>query len=236
MTEFRQHPLKGTETLVFDLDDTLYPLGAFLSHEKFLGYVNEAVSQHLNKPQAEVEALTAKYLDEPGDILNHWELKHNVPIAVIEDFIDAQDISHVQACEQTREFLSWWQGRAVIFTNAHLSHTERFLEHLGLKDHIEHVCSNCQRGRRFKPDPDIYHELTENLGENPENCIMFEDRHINLRPAYEMGMGTVLIHPEKDEQAHVQLWYPDMKTWIEHVKIQSEVTSEPHSQTKRMSL
>lgn len=220
MSDYRVQPLKGNETLIFDLDDTLYPAGAFLSYENFISYTNEAVSEVTGMTLEEVETLTKKYLEMDGDFLDHWNTKHNVPIAKIEDYIDAQDISHIQACKQTQEFLANWQGRAVIFTNAHMSHTERFLEHLGLKDHIEHICSNCQRGRRFKPDVSIYHELIERLGEKPENCVMFEDRHINLKPAYEMGMGTVLIHPEKDEQEHVQLWYPTIGAWVEHVSIQ----------------
>ena len=216
---FMRHPLQGNETLVFDLDDTLYPLGSFLSQEQFVNYVNEAVTEITGMSFDEVAAITDHYLSLGGDFVEEWAKNYNIRIAHIEDHIDKQDISHVQACPHTEDFLREWQGRAVIFTNAHLSHAERFLEHLGLKDHIEHICTNCGRQRRFKPEPSIYHELVERLGEKPENCIMFEDRHINLRPAYEMGMGTVLIHPEKDVQEHVQLWYPDMKTWIEHVKI-----------------
>lgn len=228
MTDFNTHPVHGQETLIFDLDDTLYPLGAFLSHEKFISYLNEAAAKHLNIPLAEAEKLSERYLQDDIDVMDHWEREMNLPISVVEDYIDAQDISHVQACAATQEFLARWAGRAVIFTNAHMSHSERFLEHLGLKDHIEHVSSNCVRQRRFKPDPAIYQELLEELDEKPENCIMFEDRHINLRPAYDLGMGTVLIHPEKEQQnhEHVQLWYPDMKTWIENVKLQPAPTAE----------
>ena len=222
MADYPLHPISGTETLIFDLDDTLYPFGAFLSYEAFIKYANEAIAQNTEMNLREVERLTEKYVKKDGDVFELWEKNHNVPISVIEDHIDAQDISHVKSCARTQEFLSQWQGRAVIFTNAHWGHTERFLEHLGLKDHIEHVCTNCQRGRRFKPDASIYHELIETLGENPQNCIMFEDRKINLKPAYGMGMGTVLIHPEKDIREHVQLWYPDMATWIEHVKVQDK--------------
>ena len=221
MTNFMQHPIKGNETLIFDLDDTLYPLGAFMTHERFINSANHAITEITSMPFEDVAALTQKYLAADGDFLEHWAKNHNIRIAHVEDYLDQQDISHVQACPQTQEFLKNWQGRAVIFTNAHLGHAERFLEHLGLKDHIEHICTNCQRERRFKPDPSIYHELIERLGENPQNCIMFEDREENLWPAYEMGMGTVLIHPKEDKKEHIQVWYPDMKTWIEHVSVQS---------------
>ena len=227
---FPQHRLRGNETLIFDLDDTLYPPGAFLSHSAFLCYVNEAVTDITGWPVAEVAAITEKYDARTIDVIGCWEREHNIAIAQIEDYIDKQDISHVPTCSQTQAFLRAWQGRSVIFTNTRLGHAERFLEHLGLTDSIAHICTNCQRGRRFKPDVDIYHELVARLDEKPENCIMFEDRHRNLQPAYDMGMGTVLIHPEKDAQEHVQLWYPDIKTWIQNVKI------DPASQPKKTAL
>lgn len=222
---YNPHQLSGTETLVFDLDDTLYPHGHFLSDERFFQLLSSFAAKQNGLSEEEAHAITQKYIAEgTHDVMKSWQASHGFDIEAFALNIDAQDISHMQPNEQVKQFLNDWQGRVVVFTNAHTTHAERLLEHLHLRQHVEHICDYTTRGGRMKPELAIYEELMHRINENPENCVMFEDKHKNLEPAKRMGMGTVLFWPEATAFDYVDRWYPDMPTWIDNLQIKNAQT------------
>ncbi len=217
---YNPHTLTGTETLVFDLDDTLYPHGHFLSDERFFEMLSEFGAKQNGLTLTEAHALTAKFLSEgTKDCMKSWQENHTFDIEAFAKHIDSQDISHMQPNEQVKKFLNDWQGRIVVFTNAHTTHAERLLEHLHLREHVEHICDYTTRGGRMKPEFGIYEELMTHINEVPTNCVMFEDKHKNLEPAKTLGMQTIYFWPEEEEYNYVDRWYPDMPTWINNLKI-----------------
>lgn len=222
---YNSHTLKGTETLVFDLDDTLYPHGHFLSDARFFEMLSEFAAAHNGLSFDEAHRLTQTYIAEGStDVMKSWQAAHSFDIAGFALHIDAQDIAHMQPNEHIKQFLGGWQGRIVVFTNAHTTHAERLLEHLHLRQHVEHICDYTTRGGRMKPELAIYEELLTRINENPENCVMFEDKHKNLAPAKHLGMGTVLFTPEAQEFNYVDRWYPDMPTWLNNLEISNAQT------------
>ncbi len=220
MIELLRHELVGTETLIFDLDDTLYPHGHFLSDEYFMELLNTYASIACKISLEEAKAISQCYIDENAeDPMFLWEQEHGLNLDDVCLFVDQQDISHLKPCPQINKFLADWQGKAVVFTNAHKSHAERLLEHLHIEPYIEYTCDRTTRNERMKPDLDIYHELLEKIGEDPKNCIMFEDKHTNLAPAHDMGMATVLVHPKQHDEPHVDFWYPNLPTWVKNTNV-----------------
>ena len=226
MTHFEGHPLTGHEALIFDLDDTLYPFGNFLSEEKFWEIFYGYVARANNMTEAEVKTRCEEMLATGMmDLIPAWKDKHVFDIADFTACIDSQDISHMGPCDETRDLLANWQGQVVVFTNAHRSHAERVLEKIGLTPHVAHICDYTTRNLRAKPDPVIYTELLERLALDPKQCVMFEDRANNLEPAHALGMGTVMVHPEPHDLPYVDYWYPDLLTWVRGVRQQLEKTS-----------
>lgn len=222
---YNPHTLKGTETLVFDLDDTLYPHGHFLSDERFFQMLSEFAAKENDISEDEAWKTTQQMLaDGVPDVMKAWKAHCGFDIEGFAKYIDAQDISHMQPNEQVKQFLNDWQGRIIVFTNAHTTHAERLLEHLHLRQHVEHVCDYTTRGGRMKPEPAIYEELMARINENPTNCVMFEDKHKNLKPAKDLGMGTIYFWPEEESHPYVDRWYPDMPTWINNLKIENKTT------------
>jgi putative hydrolase of the HAD superfamily len=57
---------------------------------------------------------------------------------------------------------------------------------------FNHVIESAKIGLR-KPDPRIYHMMTEALGVDPKNCVYLDDLGVNLRPARGMGMTTIKV-------------------------------------------
>lgn len=223
-----RHQLENIDVFIFDLDDTLYPHGQFLTSQKFFEILNAYVAEVNGLSLEETNRISKEYLaqgidkDIEDDVIKFWQRDWNFNLRDFNDRIDAVDISHMSPCVQTLTLLEKLPVRKVIFTNAHRTHAERMITHLGLETHIEHVCDYITRGQRVKPMPDIYHELVDRLNVSPEACVMVEDRHVNLRPAKAMGMHTVLVHPNADESkglTYVDRHHNDVVEWLQTVDL-----------------
>lgn len=223
-----RHLLEDVNVFIFDLDDTLYPHGQFLTSQKFMDILSEYVADVNNLSIEEAVSLNNKYLKEgisediEDDILRFWQRDWTFDLTDFTQRIDAVDISHMGPCQQTLNLLNGMDVRKVIFTNAHRTHAERMIEKLGFSGQIDHVCDYVTRGQRVKPAPDIYHELVTHLGVKAENCVMVEDRHINLRPAKAMGMHTVLVHPDQQAASgltYVDRHHADVVEWLQTVDL-----------------
>jgi putative hydrolase of the HAD superfamily len=59
-----------------------------------------------------------------------------------------------------------------------------------LTDYFEAFFSSCYLGLR-KPDAAIYHRALEITQRAPEQCVMVDDRDLNLECARELGMKTI---------------------------------------------
>ena len=57
---------------------------------------------------------------------------------------------------------------------------------------FDHVIESAKIGLR-KPDPRIYHMMTEALGVDPKDCVYLDDLGVNLKPARELGMTTIKV-------------------------------------------
>ncbi len=89
--------------------------------------------------------------------------------------------------------LSCPQSKA-IFTNASRSHAERVLSGLGLDGVFDEIIDIVSLGYVNKPLPEAYRRAIELVGSPPAGvCLMADDRPINLAPARQMGMTTVLV-------------------------------------------
>lgn len=223
------HNLDHIDAFIFDLDDTLYPHGAFLTMDNFLSMLNEYAAEVNSLPLEKAQAVTESFLknqqagvSNEGDIIVKWQHEYNFNLQDFTNRLDNLDASHMQPCQRTLELLDAMPVRKVIFTNAHKSHAERMLEILEMSHHFEHICDYVSRGQRMKPNPDIYQELVERLDLDASKCVMVEDRPENLRPAKQLGMSTVLVHPHDHIGAdadYVDMRHKDVIEWLENVRI-----------------
>ena len=67
-----------------------------------------------------------------------------------------------------------------------------------LEHHFEGIYDIFDANHRPKPEPAIYHEVVERFGINASSAVMIEDMAVNLVPAAEMGVTTVLLEHNLD--------------------------------------
>ncbi len=214
---------QGVDTWIFDLDRTLYT-GPFKwerrAFENFFQYVethygvSKEKAAELDKVFSQKSFYLKGWLEElPQFDIQHWW-----------DQIDQVDASDVPVCTLTQKRLHELPGNKVLFTNGHPSHADKFLKHLGLENHFDEVIAidvNDIRQNRFKPNPDIYHEIINKINTTAQKCVMFEDNLHNLETAHNLGMGTVLVN-QPDCYRHLDYIHNQKDTftqWLEeHMK------------------
>jgi putative hydrolase of the HAD superfamily len=184
--------LTHIDTWLFDLDNTLYP-----EESGFMGQVEGRMTDFVAKvtglPRDEAYVLQKKYLAEHGLTLRGLMLNHGVDPADFHALFHdlslellAQDPDLVSAITQL-------PGRRFIFTNADDKHAERVLAHLGLTDLFDDVFHIHSFGFTPKPDPLGFQRMIDAHGMTPATAAFFEDSERNLKPAFDLGMTTVLV-------------------------------------------
>ncbi len=186
--------LTAIDTWIFDLDNTLYPLGtAFVALIE--GRMTAYVQQATGLPQAEARVLQKKYLYEHGTTLAGLMALHGVDP---HDFLrEVHDVSmdSLTPDPSLRQALLRLPGRRLVFTNGSAWHADRVLKRLALDDLFEAVFHLEAADMIPKPAPATYDALIAAHGVTPRRSAFFEDSAHNLEPAARLGMTTVLVGP-----------------------------------------
>jgi putative hydrolase of the HAD superfamily len=184
--------LSHVDTWLFDLDNTLYPLESGLAHE-----LSDRITAYVEKltglPRAEAHTLQKRYLDEHGLTLKGLMLHHGVdPNEFHQVFADVS-LDVLSRDPELLEALGRLPGRRVIFTNADAVHAGRVMRHLGLDVLFDEVFHFEAAGFVPKPEPESFRRLMAAHRVEPRTTAFFEDRALNLAPAADLGMTTVLV-------------------------------------------
>ena len=190
--------LSRIDTWLFDLDNTLYPLESGLGvdiSERITDYVERLTSL----PRDEARALQKRYLDQHGLTLKGLMLNHGVdPDDYHAMFADvsleaiARDPALIAAIQRL-------PGRRLIFTNADAGHARRVMDHLGLAQLFGEVFHIESAGFVPEPDPEAFRRLIAAHAIDPASTAFFEDRALNLEPAAALGMTTVLVGADAEQ-------------------------------------
>ena len=186
--------LAHIDTWLFDLDNTLYP-----EESGFMGQVEGRMTDFVAKvtglPRDEAYVLQKKYLAEHGLTLRGLMLNHGVDPADFHALFHDLSLDLLAHDADLLAALERLPGRRLIFTNADDKHAERVLAHLGLEHLFDDVFHIHSFGFTPKPDPLGFQRMIDAHGLDPAATSFFEDSERNLKPAFDLGMTTVLVGP-----------------------------------------
>jgi putative hydrolase of the HAD superfamily len=180
-------------TILFDLDDTLYP--------RHLGVMDEIralmlrfIQTRLALPRDEAEARRRQYFEAYGTTMRGMQINHQIdPDEFLRFVHDIPLQKYLQPNPRLNAMLISIPHDKVVFTNASREHAERVLDLLGIRHHFGRIVDVRDLEYESKPQPAAYERVCELLGVLPEECLMVEDNARNLMPARELGMITVLV-------------------------------------------
>jgi len=185
--------------IIFDLDDTLYPRNVGLMQE--IGRrITLWVQKSLDVTFEEAVALRQAYLHRYGTTLGGLTAEHQVDVDDYLAFVHDIPIErYVRPNPRLAAMLSAIPLCKAVFTNATSEHAWRVLRALDVADRFEWVVGIREVDFNNKPRLEAYQRLLAFLHAQGPDCILVEDRVVNLRPGKRLGMTTVLVDATPEE-------------------------------------
>jgi len=182
------------DTLIFDLDDTLYPpdLGVW-------EHIGDRIELYLHTvfdiPIGQVTTVRKALFHEYGTTLRGLQILYNVdPHDYLKFVHDIPIQQYLQPAPQLRAALEAVPHRKVIFTNADFSHAQRVIRALGLDGLFDKVIDIIDVMPFCKPQPEAFGKAFEHLGiTDPALCALFDDSPRNIRTARALGIFTIHV-------------------------------------------
>lgn len=186
-------------TILFDLDETLYPPEAGIMPE-----IRKLMLQYLGTrfalSQEEAEALRRRYFQTYGTTMRGLQINQQIDPDEFLHYVHSIPLEeYLRPNPQLDTVLATIPQDKVVFTNASREHAERVLDLLGIRRHFSRIVDVRDLGYESKPQPSAYERICELLALRPDECMIVEDNTRNLRPAKELGMITVLVQNDSAE-------------------------------------
>jgi putative hydrolase of the HAD superfamily len=196
----------NVESIVFDLDGTLYTNSQILNEITTVAEQLVARSRGLSPRKARDLILTAK-----NRLAEDLEREPTLTRTCVELGIDVRELHQAfQDFIRPERYLVYDpvlqalldsltdHCNLYIYTNNNLPLTCKILALLGVEDLFEKLYTIEFRWIP-KPDPETLQLLLEDIGGPPESFLFIGDRHqVDLQPADELGIPTLLVGETSD--------------------------------------
>ncbi len=187
--------LNTDSTLIFDLDNTLYPAACDL-FSQVSDLIGKYVRDTLRLEADAAYRMQKDYFHRYGTTLRGLMTEHDIDPADYLAKVHDIDLSVVSPAPDLAQALDELPGRKLIFTNASRGHAERVMDRLGIADRFETIFDIVDADYIPKPQQHPYDRLLARNRVDPARAIYFEDMAKNLLPAKDMGMTTVWVNTD----------------------------------------
>ena len=181
-------------TLLFDLDDTLYPPATGL-WEAIGRRITIYMTERMGFPPEQVVSIREKYFREFGTTLRGLQANHNVDMDDYLAFVhDVPLDRYIHPDPGVYAAIAGIPARKFIFTNADTNHARRVLDAVGLQGLFEGIIDVHSMAPFCKPMTEAF-ELALKAAGNPERktCVLLDDQMRITRAARSLGMYTILV-------------------------------------------
>ena len=189
--------LTHIDVWVFDLDNTLYP--AECEYMALIeGRMTDFVMRQTGFDWDAARALQTSYFHEHGTTLAGLMANHGIDPQAFLDEVHEVSMDRLLPDPDLRAAVARLPGRRLVFTNGGSRHAARVLRRLEIDDLFEAVFH--LEAADFVPKPNLatYHALTSRHAVEPARAAFFEDSEKNLKPAFDIGMTTVMVGPKAE--------------------------------------
>lgn len=189
--------INNYEAVIFDMDGTLID-SMWMWQQIDIDFLEERGLEFPDNLSKEIEGMsyteTAEYFIKRFD-LNYTldELKkiwHDMAVDYLEHKVKLKD--------GIIELLELIKSKGIpmgIGTSASRDFANIVLKANGITEYFEVIRTSCEV-EKGKPFPYIFLKVAEDLGIDPERCLVFEDTEAGVDAALNAGMDVVAVHDE----------------------------------------
>jgi putative hydrolase of the HAD superfamily len=151
--------------------------------------------EELQIPAPDVPELRDHYWKTYGTTLEGLRRHHQVHPEKYLDYVHNIALENfIEPDYDLKQSLTTLPQELWVFTNSDFHHANRVLDRLGIQDCFKGVIDLYALDFIVKPNPDAYHKAFEIADvSNPADCLMFDDLIPNLSTAKQLGLTTVLV-------------------------------------------
>lgn len=184
-------------TLLFDLDDTLYPASNGLWRQ-IKARIGLYMLERLHIPADAVDAQRQMYFEQYGTALRGLQRHYPVDVQDFLAFVHDVPLSEYLAPNPLlRSVLLSLPQRKLIFTNADVAHARRVLHVLQLEDCFDGIIDVQAINPYCKPMPQSFTIALKIAAETEaRRCVMIDDIARTTRAAREQGLFSILFGVE----------------------------------------
>jgi putative hydrolase of the HAD superfamily len=199
-----------TEVWVFDLDNTLYPADSrlFAQVDKRMG---EFIASYLGVPFEYARHLQKSYYRQFGTTLTGLMHVHRMDPKPFLDYVHDLDLSGLPEHPGLATAIGRLPGRKLIFTNGSRAHAERVAGKLGVLELFEGIFDIVAADYVPKPAAACYDVFVRAHGVNAARAAMFEDMPHNLEAPHALGMTTVLVRSDSNDDHPI---HSSVRSWV----------------------
>lgn len=194
-------PVQGfdhVETWVFDLDNTLYQ-----ARHRLFDQIDERmgsfIATRFEVDRVEARRMQKDYFFRYGTTLRGLMSEHDVHPDDFLGFVHDIDHSVLPTDQLLASALDKLEGRKLIFTNGTVEHAEQVLSAAGIAGRFDDIFDIKASEYEPKPAARPYQKFIAETGFDPKGAAMFEDIARNLEVPHDLGMVTVLVTDEHNE-------------------------------------
>ena len=197
-------------TILFDLDDTLYPSDNGL-WDAIRGRMNLYMAERLGLSWDVIPAMRRTYYETYGTTLRGLQIHYQVDADEYLDYVhDLPLETYLRPDPKLRTMLSGLPQQLWIFTNADADHAWRVLNILDIRDCFQGIIDVRAIEFACKPEPIAYQRALALAGESdPFKCVFLDDSPLNLEIAHSLGLTTVLVGNHSSADPWIDFHIPD---------------------------
>jgi len=181
------------QTIIFDLDNTLYPKETGLLNE--VGKkINEFICKKFNLDYENAIVHRKKLFNKYGTTLKGLMIEEGIePEEYLKFVHNLNTKDFLKRNEELIDVLSRIKQKKIIFTNSPKEHVLSVIKVLGIENFFSGIYDIRFLEFNNKPQKEGYDKVVKHAGINPKESMMLDDYEHNLKPAKELGMTTVLV-------------------------------------------
>ena len=181
------------KTIIFDLDNTLYPKETGLLNE--VGKrIDDFICKKFNFNDEDATTRKKKFFHKYGTTLKGLMIEEGIePEEYLKFVHNLNTKDFLKRNEELISMLSRIKQKKIIFSNSPKEHVLSVIKVLGIENFFSGIYDIRFLEFNSKPQKELYNKVVKHAGINPKESMMVDDYEHNLKPAKELGMTTVLV-------------------------------------------
>ncbi len=182
------------ETILFDLDDTLYP-GSSGIWSLIRERIDRFMVEKLNYKEQDVPSTREKLFGEFGTTLRGLESVHHIdPVDYLRFVHDIPINDFLVPNPKLNELLEMLPQQKVIFTNGDRWHAKRVTDALNITRYFERTVDIIDVTPYCKPMVEAFRLALQKLNiTDPTKILLVDDNIRNIEAANNLGLKSVLV-------------------------------------------